>query len=117
MSEIALEFEGIIDDLLEARMDAAAAPETDLTAALMHEKVWGRVLSNEEIASILRNWTVGEIGTISASAGILTHYLATHLELQNRLRAGPDLAPAAIEEILRLHGPLVSNRRIAKRAV
>lgn len=117
MSEIALEFEGIIDDLLEARRDAAAAPETDLTAALMHEKVWGRVLSNEEIASILRNWTVGEIGTISASAGILTHYLATHPELQNRLRAGPDLAPAAIEEILRLHGPLVSNRRIAKRAV
>lgn len=46
MSEIALEFEAIIDDLLETRLQADASPETDLTTALMHEKVWGRPLSN-----------------------------------------------------------------------
>jgi cytochrome P450 len=117
MSEIALEFEGMIDDLLEAREQSGATPETDLTAALMHEKVWGRPLSNEEVASILRNWTVGEIGTISASVGILAQYLAEHAGLQRQLRAKPDLLPAAIDEILRLHGPLAANRRIAKRAV
>src|SRR5690242_17198365 len=33
MSEIALEFEGIIDDLLEVREQSGATPETDLTAA------------------------------------------------------------------------------------
>ncbi|MCW5552093.1 MAG: cytochrome P450 [Verrucomicrobiae bacterium] len=112
MSEIALEFEAIIDDLLETRLQADATPESDLTAALMHEKVWGRPLSNEELASILRNWTVGEIGTISASVGILTHYLAEHTGLQKQLRAQPNLLPNAIEEILRIFGPLVSNRRI-----
>ena len=112
MSEIALEFEAIIDDLLETRLQADASPETDLTTALMHEKVWGRPLSNEELASILRNWTVGEIGTISASVGILTHYLAEHTGLQKQLRAQPNLLPNAIEEILRIFGPLVSNRRI-----
>jgi cytochrome P450 len=114
MSEIALEFEGIIDDLLEVREQSGATPETDLTAALMHEKVWGRPLSNEEVASILRNWTVGEIGTISASVGILTHHLAEHADLQQQMRARPGLLPSAIDEILRLHGPLVSNRRVAK---
>ena len=117
ISEIALEFEGIIDDLLETRLQANAGPEADITAALMHENVWGRPLSNEELASILRNWTVGEIGTISASVGILTHYLAEHADLQKQLRAKPDLLPAAIEEILRLFGPLVSNRRITTRPV
>lgn len=79
----------------------------------MSEKVWGRPLSNEELSSILRNWTVGEIGTISASVGILTEYLATQPELQTKLRSQPELQPAAIEEILRLHGPLVANRRVA----
>lgn len=117
MSAIALEFEGIIDDLLETRLQAGAGPESDLTAALMHEKVWGRPLSNEEVASILRNWTVGEIGTISSAVGILAHYLAEHTELQKQLRAEPELLPSAIEEILRIHGPLVANRRVTTRPV
>jgi cytochrome P450 len=117
LSEIALEFEGIIDDLLETRRQKGAGPETDLTAALMHEQVWNRPLSNEELASILRNWTAGEIGTISAAAGILTHYLAEHPDLQKQLRAQPQLLSAAIEEILRIHGPLATNRRITTRPV
>lgn len=117
LSEIALEFEAIIDDLLETRRDTGAGPETDLTAALMHEKVWDRTLSNEELASILRNWTAGEIGTISAAAGILAQFLAEHPDVQKQLRAQPTLLPAAIEEILRIHGPLVSNRRVTTRPV
>lgn len=117
MSEIALEFEGFIDDLLETRLEANSGPETDLTASLMHEKVWGRPLSNEEVASILRNWTVGEIGTISASVGILAQHLANQSPLQQQLRARPDQLPPAIEEILRLHGPLVANRRVTTRPV
>ena len=112
MSEIAREFENLIDHLIEDRLCAEAGPETDITAALMSDKVWGRTLSNEEVASILRNWTVGEIGTISASVGILVQYLAEHSELQSQLRFQPALLPPAIEEILRLHGPLVANRRV-----
>jgi cytochrome P450 len=112
MSEIAVEFEKIIDGVLETRLQAGACPATDLTAALMGEKVWKRPLTNEEIASIVRNWTVGEIGTISASVGILTHYLATHRDLQKMLRERPSLLAPAIEEILRIHGPLVANRRV-----
>lgn len=117
MSEIALEFEGIIDHLLETRRAAGAGPESDLTAALMHEEVRGRPLSREELASILRNWTAGEIGTISAAVGILAHYLAENHDVQRQLRAQPHWLGAAIEEILRLHGPLVSNRRITTQPV
>ncbi|HPU55576.1 MAG TPA: cytochrome P450, partial [Verrucomicrobiota bacterium] len=93
LSAIAREFVAIIDDLLETRRRAGATPDTDLTASLMHEKVWGRPLTNEEVASILRNWTAGEIGTISAACGILAHFLATRPDVQQKLRAEPDLLP------------------------
>ena len=67
--------------------------------------------------SILRNWTVGEVGTISAAVGILVHFLAEHPDLQQQLRDRPSLLPTAIDEILRIHGPLVANRRITTRPV
>jgi cytochrome P450 len=117
MSELAREFQGFIDGLLKERLESGAQPEGDLMTALMQEKVWGRPLSNEEIASILRNWTVGEVGTMSASVGILAHHLAQDRALQHRLRAEPTLLGAANDEILRVFGPLVANRRIAKRPV
>jgi cytochrome P450 len=117
MSAIAREFEGLVEELMESRLDTGVRPEDDVTAALMHEKVWGRPLSHEEIASILRNWTVGEIGTLSAAVGILAHYLATDGDLQLQLRDRPSIVPVAIDEVLRFHGPLVANRRITTRAV
>ena len=112
MADIARELETLVVDMLETRRQAGAKPGDDITADLMHEEVWGRPLSHEEMTSILRNWTVGEIGTISAAIGILVHYLAKHLEVQKRLREQPSLLPGAIDEILRIHGPLVANRRI-----
>ena len=82
----------------------------DLTAALLAGRVEGRLLSDGEIVSIVRNWTVGELGTIAAAVGTLAHYLAANREVQDRLRADHSLLPAAIDEILHIHAPLVSNR-------
>ncbi|HYG23612.1 MAG TPA: cytochrome P450 [Verrucomicrobiae bacterium] len=117
LSEIAREFEAIIDDLLEKRRAAGSGPDVDITASLMHEEVWQRPLSNEELSSILRNWTAGEIGTISAAVGIIAEFLARRQDVQDRLRRERHLLPAAIDEILRIRGPLVSNRRITRRPV
>jgi len=112
LAELARQFEGYIDELLDERLQAGAGPERDLTAALLHETIAGRPLSNEEIASLLRNWTVGEIGTLSAAIGSLVHFLAIHPQWQDRLRAEPALIPQAVEEILRIDGPLATNRRV-----
>ena len=117
LAHIAREFQEMVGDMLAQRRESGAAPEHDVTAELMHETVFDRPLDEMEIASILRNWTVGEIGTMSASIGILVHYLAEHPELQDRLRAESGLLPLAIEELLRLHGPLVTNRRMTTREV
>jgi cytochrome P450 len=113
---VAEEFEGYVMQLLRQRRRAGASGD-DATSRLLREHVGTRPLRDDEIVSILRNWTVGEVGTISASVAILTHYLSVHADLQERLRARPSLLPAAIEEILRIHGPLVANRRVTTRAV
>lgn len=117
IAAVASEFEGYVDALLHARRGNGVRPQRDITASLIQEKVAGRPLGDAEIASILRNWTVGEIGTISAAIGILVHHLCQDAQLQQRLRAHPSLLPDAIEEILRIHGPLVANRRVTTRAV
>ncbi len=120
MASLAGEFAGHVSTLLQSRRGAGApaeAAEGDIVSSLLAQQVGGRPLSDEEIASILRNWTVGEVGTISAAVGILAHYLADHSDLQQQLRAQPSLLPEAIDEILRIHGPLVANRRTTTRPV
>lgn len=114
---VAREFDGYIKDLLAARRDAGSDAPDDITTHLLRNDSMGRLLTEEEIVSILRNWTVGELGTIAASIGILVHYLATHPELQARLRDDPDSLHAAIDEILRIHAPLVMNRRVTTKPV
>lgn len=117
MAEIAREFENYVSQLLQVKRAAGLPASGDITTCLLGQKVANRPLRDEEIVSILRNWTVGEVGTISAAIGILAHYISEHADLQHRLRAQSSLLPNAIEEILRMHGPLVANRRITTRPV
>ncbi|MBS0301420.1 MAG: cytochrome P450, partial [Proteobacteria bacterium] len=112
---VAQEFEDLVERVRQARRDAP--PQQDISSELMHTRVDGRLLDLRELASVLRNWTVGEVGTIAASIGILLHWLASHPDWQQRLREQPALLPAAIDEVLRIDGPLVANRRITSRPV
>lgn len=114
---VAREFDGYINELLAVRREAGDAAPDDITTHLLHNTSLGRPLANDEIVSILRNWTVGELGTIAASIGIIVHYLATHPDIQQQLRDQPDLIPAANDEILRMHAPLIMNRRVTTRDV
>ena len=115
LTALSSEFRDYVDELLQSRRATGAqkrkyAPD-DIVASLLRQQVDGRPLQDDEIVSILRNWTVGEIGTMAAAVGILAEHLCRHADLQQRLRNELALLPEAIEEILRLHGPLVNNRR------
>ncbi len=116
LSEIALEFTSYVAALLEQRRCASKPPD-DVMTALMRVEVNGKQLTNEELTSILRNWTVGEVGSMAAAVGILAGQLAVSPQLQQRLREEFALLPIAIEEMLRSEGPLVSNRRRVTRDV
>ena len=115
-AEVAAEFDGYIVELLKLRRRRSNGAD-DVVTRLLNEQIRGRELTDEEIVSILRNWTAGELSTIAASIGILVHYLAEHFDLQGRLRTAPTDLPAAIDEILRIHGPLISSRRKTTTAV
>lgn len=117
MANIAHEFAGYVMELLRSRRDDAIQGKQDVISSLIRQQVNGRPLNDEEIISILRNWTVGEISTIAAAVGVVAQYLAEHTDLQQQLRTQPSLLPDAIEEILRLYGPLLANRRVTTRAV
>lgn len=117
MAAIAVEFDGFIRDLLTVRREAGDAARDDITTRLLRERVWDRTMTDDELVSLLRNWTVGELSTISASVGILAHYLASHPAIQRGLRDNPSLIGAANDEILRLHAPLIANRRVTTRPV
>ena len=117
MAAIALEFDGHIRSQLKWREEAGDAAPDDITSSLVRQTVDGKRLDHGEIVSILRNWTVGELGTIAACVGIIVHFLAETPETQTQLRLDRSGLSQAIEEILRLHGPLISNRRTAVRSV
>lgn len=112
-AEIARRFSGYIADLLDERRGPNNATVNDNTTELLNSRMGGEPMPEQDIVSILRNWTVGEVGTITASVTILLHYLAEQPALQQQLRREPELIPEAVDEILRLHGPLVTNRRRA----
>lgn len=113
---VAVEFDGYIREILATRRQALT-PSDDVTSRLLRERIGERALTDEEIVSILRNWTVGELATISASVGILGYFLAEHACVQEQLRQAPQLLTVAIDEILRIHPPLIASRRKALRPV
>jgi cytochrome P450 len=116
LSTLADEFRGYVSEVLEERRGAPAS--TDITTSLMQQtSVNGAPLSDEDLTSIFRNWTAGEVGSLASALGTLAEHLALDRALQERLRGEPSLVPIAIEEILRLSGPLVLNFRLAKRDV
>ncbi|SFM99232.1 cytochrome P450 [Marinobacter pelagius] len=117
MAEVAREFDGYIHDLLEFRRKAGANAPRDVTTSLMEEAVNGQLMTDKELTSLLRNWTVGELGTISSSVSILLNYLSRHPDLRQSLTNDPDALPDAIDEILRMDAPLMSNRRVTTREV
>ncbi len=117
LAAVAAEFRLQVGTILDARRRASNDAADDIIGKLLRTTVNGVQLSDDDIASILRNWTVGELGSLASGIGIVAERLATEPALQARLRVEPELIPTAVEEILRVCGPLVSNRRRATRDV
>ncbi|HMM41537.1 MAG TPA: cytochrome P450 [Thermomicrobiales bacterium] len=107
---LAREFTGYVEDEIAARRLDKRVTSDDLMSRLMVAEVDGQPIGDEAIVSILRNWVAGQ-GTVAAGIGLLLYHLASDAELQDRLRESPERLTNTIDEILRVDGPLVSNRR------
>jgi cytochrome P450 len=116
MADIAFEFDGHIRAQLALRRADGLAGD-DVITRLANDRIDGKPLPDAEIVSIVRNWTVGELSTMSACVGILAAYLASRPALLASLRNEPAGLPAAIDEILRIDAPLIANRRVVRQPV
>jgi cytochrome P450 len=109
-ARLAREFAAYVTDILRERR--AEGRSSDMMSDLTRLTVRGTPLDDEQIVGLLRTWTAGH-GTVAAALGIVIRYLAEDVELQARLWLEPGLIEAAVWEILRTDGPLVSNTRTA----
>jgi cytochrome P450 len=110
---VAAAFDDLVLRQVRRRRDAGAVAPDDPTSELLSVRVNGELLPDADIVSILRNWTAGDLGSIAASLGVVIHFLATHPDVQEALRAQPGHLSHAIDEMLRIDDPFLVNRRVA----
>jgi cytochrome P450 len=112
---VAAAFADLVAGWVATRRDPAAWPDDDPISGLLAARVDGRPLAEADLVSIVRNWTVGEVGSIAASVGLVAHALAADPGVRARLRAEPEERGPWIDDVLRARGPLVANRRVVTR--
>lgn len=113
---VAEQFDDIIRRVIEPRLSRLDEPPRDVTDELLRETVAGERFTNAEIVSILRNWTGGDLGSLALCVGVILHQIAVddsiEADVRNRLSDAAALE-RAIDELLRIDDPFVSNRRVA----
>jgi cytochrome P450 len=119
-AKVAADFDALIGEIIDPRLaqgptDGPSDLTDELLAARVREPGGGdRALRHEEIVSILRNWTGGDLGSIALCVGVVLGGLAADAALQQRVRAaGTSERAAIIDELLRRDDPFVANRRVA----
>ncbi|MFP5488307.1 MAG: cytochrome P450 [Acidimicrobiia bacterium] len=114
---VAAAFDEIVAAQVERRRRLGDAAPDDPTTELTTATFDGRPLEDGEIVSILRNWTAGDLGSMAAAIGVVVHFLATHLDVQEELRRDPTQLTPAIDEMLRIDDPFLVNRRVTTESV
>ena len=113
---VAAAFDALVAAQVRRRRSLGAAAPDDPTTELLRLVVDGEPLRDADVVSILRNWTAGDLGSMAAALGVVTHFLATHADVQRTLRAEPGQLAAAIDEMLRIDDPFLVNRRVTMAA-
>lgn len=116
--QVAVDFDDLIR--LAFKYSASSSETTStpsITQQMNQEKIDGRLLSEEEKISILRNWTGGDLGSMALCIGVIIAFLATEsvknpVLLRKLERLSDTELEDYIDEILRLDDPFISNRRI-----
>ncbi|MFM5908845.1 MAG: cytochrome P450, partial [Novosphingobium sp.] len=117
MKETSLRLYDMARDLIRLRREDPQDPDLDPTSALIAARHNGEPLPEELLVGTVRQvLLVGIVAPLVMIGSICVH-LCRHPDLQSRLRAQPDLWPAAIEEFLRLYSPYRGFARTATQDV
>ena len=88
-------------------------PNAKLGSAIVHGKVGGQPITDDDIIGTMFFLWVGGLDTVAATTSLMFRRLALQPELQQQLRDKPELIPEAIEEFMRVQ-PLVNSNRLVK---
>ncbi len=103
--------------LIALRKREPGDPQVDPTTALLEARHEGQPLPDALVVGCVRQVLVVGIIAPTVMIGSIGVHLSRHPELQQRLRAAPDLIPAALEEFLRLYTPYRGFARTANRDI
>ncbi|RUO40456.1 cytochrome P450 [Aliidiomarina taiwanensis] len=112
------------DNMIKAALEHTAQKQEALsvTQKLQQACLDGRLLTEAEVVSILRNWTGGDLGSMALCIGVLVAYLVQAKETNPHLFS--EIAEFSLQqqeqfinEVLRIDCPFVSNRRVTRSPV
>ncbi len=86
-------------------------PSDNLTSYIVHSKIDGRPITEEEIMGTVTFLWIGGLDTVAATTSLMFRRLALEPKLQQQLRDNPELVSDAIEEFMRVQ-PLVNSSRL-----
>jgi cytochrome P450 len=92
-----------------------AEPADDLMTALVHAEVEGERLTDAELKMFFFLLVIAGNDTVRSALPGGVRTLVENPDAYARLRADPALLPSAIEEMLRVHPPVLTFRRTATR--
>jgi len=113
MKATSLKLYDMARELIELRKVEPRDPASDITSALLDAIQRGDALQEELILGMVRQVLVVGIVAPTVVMGSIGVHLARDQALQARLRAEPELIPAAVEEFLRLYTPYRGFARTA----
>ncbi|MEX1009359.1 MAG: cytochrome P450 [Acidimicrobiia bacterium] len=95
------------------RREASGEQQDDLIGGFLTAEVDGHSLTHEDVIDITFLLVLAGLDTVTASLSCMVDWLARHPAERDRLVADPSLLPAAIEELMRVHTPVVAGSRHA----
>ncbi len=107
----AMEIHDYLKSLIAERK---AKPVDDLVSFAVKAEIDGRKLTDDEIMGMCFLLFVGGLDTVAASLAFAFKYLAETPDTRKRLVEQPDLIAPAVEEILRTHSVVVTNRIVTQ---
>ena len=99
------------DYLVGVREDRRKNPRDDLATFIVKSEIDGKPLTDDDILGLYFTTTIAGLDTVASVSGQMFKYLAENPDQQARLVSSPEIAPQAIEEMMRAFSPVLTRRK------
>lgn len=105
---------GVLGYLQQFIVEQRASPTSPMIDGILHAEIDGKPLTDGELLGIFFTFYAGGLDTVYSTLGWSLRYLATHPELQERLRGDPELIDKAVDEFVRAFSVVSTKRKVAQ---